>query len=272
MYNPKSLIVELAGIIGYQYNLVSEIKNAKNNTIFTKNMLLLCLDKKWKYYEVFKSSNIVPFKIYKFDFTNDKEIIDFILKELNPNYYLQSKEEQEKYIAESLEIFKNYSIDEGLFLPIENEIRYILLNAKKYNELTILHEITHYFQHELCIEEEIIDLDFNNLDLSLLPFNMSLNEFKYLFSEKEFIPHIDDLCEQLLIIYNEYYKNISKTEFLNKFLNDIKDPDFIYTNDIYFKYNNKFYLNMSPLYLVITAYIFNINTKKIEEILKIDFN
>ena len=89
-------------------------------------------------------------------------------------------------------IQKYYNKANGIFLPVGNKLTLFLFNSKTYSQNTIRHELIHYFQYyfkygkQKFTFKQSFDYDkFKHL-------NISEDELNYLFSYKEYIPHIDN--------------------------------------------------------------------------------
>lgn len=106
-----------------------------------------------------------------------------------------------------------------MFVPIANKIVLFLFNSSKYTQGTIRHELTHYFQHYFNYGLTKINFDkcFDYSKLDHLFLNKS--EIKYLFSAKEYLPHI----ENFIYVINKL-KNPDK--FLHECLNYFENHKF----------------------------------------------
>ena len=150
-----------------------------------------------------------------------------------------------------------------------NGIAFMFLNTQKgINKQTVIHELYHYFQ-------EIFDFDkvpasFNKFK-DIPELLLSKEQIEYLLSENKFLPHINELAENLTKIYFKHFKTMSKNEFLNRFINLISNcSDKILTTNLakIYKYEIKNDLSafviLSACKLLQEEYLFSIGLKALK--------
>ena len=161
--------------------------------------------------------------IFNFSFSKNSKMISTIFHSFKIPFTKQDGTLQEKYDYES-NFFKNAYKNTGGLCSDQGEYILIIFNKDKINETIINHEIYHYLQFILEKSEtnEIEKSKFNEIK----ELQLSIEDQEYLFDRWEFETHIKvDLINQLDEMYWNFYKNISKTEFIEKFISAVeKNP------------------------------------------------
>jgi hypothetical protein len=173
----------------------------------------------------------IPMYIFNFSFSKNSKMISTIFHTFKIPFTLQNGALKEKYDYES-NFFKNaYKNARGLCSD-QGEYILIIFNKDKINETIINHEIYHYLQ--LILEKsETINIE-NSKFNEIKELQLSIEDQEYLFDKWEFETHIKvDLISQLDEMYWNFYKNISKVEFIEKFINAVeKNPLNVVSNFI----------------------------------------
>ena len=173
----------------------------------------------------------IPMYIFNFSFSKNSKMISTIFHSFKIPFTKQDGTLQEKYDYES-NFFKNAYKNTGGLCSDQGEYVLIIFNKDKINETIINHEIYHYLQFILEKSEtnEIEKSKFNEIK----ELQLSIEDQEYLFDKWEFETHIKvDLINQLDEMYWNFYKNISKTEFIEKFINAVeKNPLNVVSNFI----------------------------------------
>ena len=65
-------------MIDVPQRLVSLVNDFANSVTITKNELLNCFDKNWKFYKQLQQTNLLPIYAGKFDFNSEEEIDQFL--------------------------------------------------------------------------------------------------------------------------------------------------------------------------------------------------
>lgn len=205
-------------------NVIEEAHKDVNfsNTIINKIYTARNFDK-FEYFQIYQNSkeciNKVPIYVFKFDFSNPKEIVN-IFSSFNIKFSLENGTLKEKYDNE-IEIFKSYYQEcNGLFSYV-GTCAFLMLNITNYTKSTIQHELYHYVQHTSNI---MLDLVFDE-DIDIYPLQLTNVQLRYLFNPKEFEAHIKvDLINQLEELYYKRYKNkFDKHQFCINFINAIRN-------------------------------------------------
>ena len=169
--------------------------------------------------------------IFNFSFSKNSKMISTIFHSFKIPFTKQDGTLQEKYDYES-NFFKNAYKNTGGLCSDQGEYILIIFNKDKINETIINHEIYHYLQFILEKSEtnEIKKSKFNEIK----ELQLSIEDQEYLFDRWEFETHIKvDLINQLDEMYWNFYKNISKAEFIEKFINAVeKNPLNVVSNFI----------------------------------------
>lgn len=256
------------GSINYKNfnNLIESIKCAKNGFQYSYKLIFSYLPKTFQYYQEFKhTENKIPFYIYKIDLNNKKQIYQIF------NWFI----EDISLVEENVNfLHQNCKDDKGLIIPFPNNLYIFVLNRKIYDDMTICHQLTHYFQFALGIEI-LDDVIFSDADLEKIKFlNISKQYLEYLFSKKQFIPHINDCCQ---IFAEMYLKKFIKIKNIQDFKNQILN--FANTLNIKFNSNYIFILflelsnsDISSLYTFLLSIYLNKNKEKTLQILNKTFN
>ena len=179
----------------------------------------------------YKIKRNIPMYIFNFSFSKNSKMISTIFHSFKIPFTKQDGTLQEKYDYES-NFFKNTYKNTGGLCSDQGEYILIIFNKDKINETIINHEIYHYLQFILEKSEtnEIKKSKFNEIK----ELQLSIEDQEYLFDKWEFETHIKvDLINQLDEMYWNFYKNISKTEFIEKFINVVeKNPLNVVSNFI----------------------------------------
>ena len=197
----------------------------------------------------------IPMYIFNFSFSKNSKMISTIFHSFKIQFTKQDGTLQEKYDYES-NFFKNTYKNTGGLCSDQGEYILIIFNKDKINETIINNEIYHYLQFILEKYEtnEIEKSKFNEIK----ELQLSIEDQEYLFDRWEFETHIKvDLINQLDEMYWNFYKNISKTEFIEKFINAVeKKPLNVVSNfiSLLLKMKNN---DMTSLRLFAACYIIN---------------
>ena len=179
----------------------------------------------------YKIKRNIPIYIFNFSFSKNSKMISTIFHSFKIPFTKQDGTLQEKYDYES-NFFKNTYKNTGGLCSDQGEYILIIFNKDKINETIINHEIYHYLQFILEKYEtnEIEKSKFNEIK----ELQLSIEDQEYLFDRWEFETHIKvDLINQLDEMYWNFYKNISKVEFIEKFINVVdKNPLNVVSNFI----------------------------------------
>lgn len=173
------------------------------------------INKDWRFYNLLiKTKKQYPIIVSYINFANPgMKLIDTF-----KHAKISIPEDQ---VNDYIDMFvERYAIDAGLLFPINNYcILFLNLNEKyKFSEKTIEHELYHYFQIVLHIN--ICKEKYNTKIKTVYGFTN--DEIEYLLDEKEFLTNITiDLPKQLIKLWKTYYKNLSKTEFINLYLKEV---------------------------------------------------
>mgnify|MGYP006956011023 FL=1 len=198
-------------------NLISKIQNVNFNDkisfdeiiLYLKNSKLSkCIDKCAKRYSII---------IFPINFSNPTQI-NWIKKQYNLNTGIERdnlslKEYQEKEI-ETFKMHLENSLGAIIFI---NGFALMFLNTQHgISKQTVIHELYHYLQEIFNFDKVLSSY---NKFIAIPELLLSKEQVKYLLSENEFLPHINELAEVLTKIYFKYFKdNMSKNEFLDKFI------------------------------------------------------
>lgn len=173
----------------------------------------------------------IPMYVFNFSFSKNSKMISTIFHTFKIPFTLQDGTLKEKYDYES-NFFKNTYKNAGGLCSDQGEYVLIIFNKDKINETIINHEIYHYLQFILEKSEitEIKNSKFNEIK----ELQLSIEDQEYLFDKWEFETHIKvDLINQLDEMYWNFYKNISKVKFIEKFINVVeKNPLNVVSNFI----------------------------------------
>jgi hypothetical protein len=173
----------------------------------------------------------IPMYIFNFSFSKNSKMISTIFHAFKIPFTLQNGTLKKKYDYES-NFFKNAYKNAGGLCSDQGEYILIIFNKDKINETIINHEIYHYLQ--LILEKsETINIE-NSKFNEIKELQLSIEDQEYLFDKWEFETHIKvDLINQLDEMYWNFYKNISKVEFIEKFINAVeKNPLNVVSNFI----------------------------------------
>lgn len=197
-------------------NLISKIQNANFNykISFDEITLYLKNSKLSKYVD--KCTKRYSIVLFPINFSNPTQI-NWIKKQYKLNTGIERNDlSLKEYQEKEIETFKMHLENSSGAIIFVNGIALMFLNTQHgISKQTVTHELYHYFQ-------EIFDFDkvLSNYDrfIAIPELLLSKEQIKYLLSEDEFLPHINELAEVLTKIYFKYFKNkMSKNEFLDKF-------------------------------------------------------
>lgn len=263
LYLENAVINESPGSIEYPGTLCDKIFNIENYKNLSNDEVLSYIDKDWKYFNELKEHGKL-IKIFKFDFSNEDDIRQkFHMLNLDGNTL-------NEFVNENL---KNQDSN-GSFMPLGFDMVIFTFNTKKYSKKTILHEFTHYLQYLLNVEKinvkENIDVKkMNFLNLSKNNVDIIINILK---NEDEIIPYINEFCEDIMNVYKEYYQN--KTDelrfgnniFIEFFINTLLNSDNVNEEKL-FKMYKKCFTDLTPLYVTLCCFIYEIDLEKVKHIL-----
>lgn len=213
-------------------NLISKIQNANFNDKISFDEVTFYISKNSKLSKYIKTcTKRYSIVIFPINFSNPTQI-NWIKREYKLNTGINKNSlSLADYQAKEIETFKMHLENSSGAIMFNNGIAFMFLNTQKgINKQTVIHELYHYFQ-------EIFDFDkvpasFNKFK-DIPELFLSKEQVEYLLSENEFLPHINELAENLTKIYFKYFKIMSKKEFLDKFINLISnDSDKILTSNL----------------------------------------
>ena len=78
IYDKLNLESKIQYVIDVPQRLVSLVNDFANSVTITKNELLNCFDKNWKFYKQLQQTNLLPIYAGKFDFNSEEEIDQFL--------------------------------------------------------------------------------------------------------------------------------------------------------------------------------------------------
>ena len=254
----------------------NEILNLINNAIFgqqiKKSDILVSLNKNWTFFEKYKNSNSanrIPILVYKFDFSTNECI----------NMFRHLNEDDVNKIGEETLINSFHENIESTTHGFINNLGNCIImcfNKPIYTFITIQHELTHYFQEILNVNLfKSIKNNFNFIDIPEL--NLTKQQFKklfnYAFSKNEFPAHLYvNIIDDLNFIYEKFYSNISRKEFINTFINDLlKFKKNIFKSKI----GKKFYIyinDKSSITILALSAEFKFHLKTVLKALRSEFN
>lgn len=251
-------------------NLISKIQNANFNDKISFDEIVFYISKNSKLSKYIKTcTKRYSIVIFPINFSNPTQI-NWIKREYKLNTginrdYLSLADYQSKEI----EAFKMHLENSSGAIIFNSGIAFMFLNTQKgINKQTVIHELYHYFQEIFDFDKISIHSDkFKDIPELLL----SKEQIEYLLSENEFLPHINELAENLTKIYFKHFKTMSKNEFLNRFINLINNrSDKILTTNLakIYKYEIK---NDLSAFLILPAckllqekYLFSIGLKALK--------
>jgi len=163
----------------------------------------------------------IPMYVFNFSFSKNSKMISTIFHAFKLPFSLPDGTLKEKYDYES-NFFKNsYKNAEGLCSD-QGEYVLVIFNKDKINETIINQEIYHYLQF-ILEKSEITEIE-NSKFNEIKELQLSIEDQEYLFDKWEFETHIKvDLINQLDEMYWNFYKNISKAKFIEKFINAVEN-------------------------------------------------
>lgn len=281
----KNIIIVNDDLIREDKNVIFENKNVEYgddvlNFIFNasfgqqikKSDILVKLDENWKFFEKYKKSKSAerkPILFYKFDFSTDDCLKMF--RHLD-NDYVNSI--GEKNIVNSFH--ENIKTSTNGF--VKDLGNCIVLGLNKNASLkTIKHELTHYFQIILNVNvfKTIISKDkIKYVDIPELGLTKDdvKSLFDSVFSKSEFPSYLYvNIVNDLSFIYENFFNNISKPDFINSFINDLLK----YKKNIFkSKIGKLIFLNIDDkisITILALSAEFNIHLKKILKCLRNEF-
>ena len=209
--------------------LLNKLYNANDFTQIQANEVFNRCSKSIK--SKYRIKRNIPMYVFNFSFSKNSKMISTIFHTFKIPFTLQDGILKEKYDYES-NFFKNVYKNAGGLCSDQGEYILIIFNKDKINETIINHEIYHYLQFilEKSKTTEIKDSKFNEIK----ELQLSIEDQEYLFDKWEFETHIKvDLINQLDEMYWNFYRNISKVEFIEKFINVVeKNPLNVVSNFI----------------------------------------
>ena len=201
----KSLLNKIYNAIDFTQIQASEVFNKCSKTI-KENYLI---------------KNNIPMYIFNFSFSKNSKMINTIFSSFNIEFSMFNGTLKEKYEYES-DLFKKMYQNSGGLCSNQGTCVFIILNKDYINENIINHEIYHYLQIILKKSKTVKKINGKFKEISEL--QLSENDQEYLFDQNEFETHIKvDLINFLDEMYWKFYKNISKNEFIKKFIKTIED-------------------------------------------------
>ena len=211
----KALLNKLYNATDFTQIQANEVFNRCSNSIKSK----------------YRIKRNIPMYVFNFSFSKNSKMIATIFHAFKLPFTLKDGTLKEKYDYES-NFFKNAYKNAGGLCSDQGEYVLILFNKDKINETIINHEIYHYLQFIL---EKFETTEIENSKFSeIKELQLSIEDQEYLFDKWEFETHIKvDLINQLDEMYWNFYKNISKAKFIEKFINAVeKNPLNVVSNFI----------------------------------------
>ena len=263
LYLENNVINESPGSIEYPGTLCDKIFSIENYKNLSNDEVLTYINKDWKYFHELKNHG-KTIKIFKFDFSNENDIRE--------NFHILNldKNTLNEYVNEFL---KNQDSN-GAFIPLGFDMALFIFNTKNYSKKTILHEFTHYIQHLLNVEKANVK---KNIDIEKIKFlKLSKNNIDTIIdilkNEYEIIPYVNEFCEDVMNVYNKYYKNknnelqFGNNIFIEYFINKLLNSNNIIKENL-FKMYKECSADLTPLYITLCCFIYEIDLEKVKHIL-----
>lgn len=258
--------MEMAGTFKEEPLLAKRIDESENGTLLRKDEInsLLKMDKNIKN-DLIALYGGLDIRIWKFDTIKDKNK----MKESFFKIYGKNEDEFNSFLNE-------INNSKGCLYYYDNKEIILFLNINpflKYTYKDIYHELTHFFQQfeKDHSPNEKIEINLNKIQDKLKEKNINIDNSRilYILRVKEFIPHINDLCYDLKELKNKEYKDLKNDEYL-KFLFDLTKSN----DPLHEKFAIKllsFSDDMLPLITFLISFYFNIEYKRIKNIIIDDF-
>ena len=164
----------------------------------------------------------------------------------------------------------------GFFNSIQ-DLDIICINTKCDDLFKLLyHELSHYIQIKgnIRIIHGLSEAEIKNKNKLQLMFNIDYDTVFDYFSNKEYIPHINDLIFMLQNTKTRYYNNITNLEFLENikdFLN-VKNRTEMLNHKFLINFKNANKNNYDTLAMLLFSYIAKFKFQQIYKTLKMHFN
>ncbi len=209
-----NLILESHQDAEFSKALINKIFNSSDFTqIQASEIFNRCSNKIRKNYKIEKD---IPLYVFNFSFSTNSKMICNIFSSFNIEFSLKEGSLKEKYEYES-KLFKNLFRDAGGLCSDQNSCVLMILNKDFLNENIINHELYHYIQIILKKTKETNKINSKFIDIPDL--QLSANDLEYLFDDYEFETHIKvDLINILTELYYKFYSKLSKSNFIDKFI------------------------------------------------------
>lgn len=263
LYLENNIINESPGSMEYPGTLCDKIFSIENYKNLSNDEVLTYIDKDWKYFNELKNHGKM-IKIFKFDFSNENDI--------RQNFHMLNLDKNT--LNEFVNEFLKNQDSNGSFIPLGFDMVVFIFNTKNYSKKTILHEFTHYIQHLLNVEKINVKGNINIKKIKFL--NLSKNNVDIIIdilkNEDEIIPYINEFCEDVMNVYKEYYKNknnklqFGNNIFIEYFINTLLNSNNIIKEKL-FKMYKKCSADLTPLYVTLCCFVYEIDLEKVKQIL-----
>lgn len=258
----KIIIEDRQLLIDIPNKLIDYLIVYKNSLIKGEDIKIFFKDS--KHWSNIKNIKIDDVYFAIFNFTSDKDIDRF-------NYRCYNIPTDDLKTAK--EYFNEYCKDLDGFYNKFNNLNVIAINDNSqtlYN--TIYHELSHFIQVKgnIRIINGLTKNQVKNKNLLKILFNVDYEQVFNYFSDKEFIPHVDDLINDLFKTKKKFYNEISNFEFLEelrKFLMVKNRPEMI-TNKFFNNFKDANNGDYATLAMLLFAYICKFRFQQIFNIIK----
>lgn len=202
--------------------------------------------------------NKIYFKCFNFENISEIDSLHYTFFSIENNEELL--ELRNAFLTQTNEIY-------GFYLKYKDQHLLCINKQAKNIEILIYHEISHLIQltcNIRLIKNEISKKNINKLTPIL---GAELNQCLEYFSEKEFIPTLNDLLVGLQNVKNKFYRHLSGIEFIFTIKNYLKKIYILKKkeNTLFFQYLNVNDNNYYPLSFLITSYILQYKYQYIED-------
>ncbi len=222
-----NLVLESQQNAKFSKSLINKIYNTSDFTQLQASEIFNRCSSNIK--ENYKIEKDIPLYIFSFSFSKNAKMICNIFSSFNIEFSLKDGSLKEKYNYES-ELFKNSFKDVSGLCSNQNTCVLMIFNKDMINENVINHELHHYLQIILMKTSNTPNIASHFKDIPEL--QLSTNDLEYLFDKYEFETYIKiDLVNILTELYHKFYSDISKSKFIDKFIQLVqKDPKNVIKN------------------------------------------
>lgn len=225
----SNILIETIDEVNFHQPVLDLFLTARFGQQIMPEHILSKLNRNWIYYDSYEKKSLInriPIYVFQFDFNNDDKIYSMFC-------YLDTyfrKENKESIVKD---FKKNCLGCNGFVKNLGNAILFCL--NQPCSKHTIAHELCHYFQEIIHVNENNKELKINSGIRSL---QLTKEQLKYLLDPKEFYPHIYiDMIKDFKKIYFISYRHLSIDEFLNILFENIeKYKEEIMFSDFGFNY------------------------------------